>query len=131
MIKIGAIIAGALLMAGAALAGTLTSLDSTNSPTIGTTVPLAISTVSEEDRSPANDPGKDLRGPCDEAEHANDPRCAGAPAAGSDETATHDRGADTSAQGSSGPGPSSGPNDRSGHDDNSGHGSGNGNGSDD
>jgi hypothetical protein len=35
MIKIAAIIGGVLLMAGVALAGTLTSLDSANSPTIG------------------------------------------------------------------------------------------------
>jgi hypothetical protein len=27
--------------------------------------------------SPSNTPGVDISGPCDEAEHANDPRCAG------------------------------------------------------
>ncbi|MDQ2911175.1 MAG: hypothetical protein M3R39_09200 [Actinomycetota bacterium] len=155
MIKIAVIIGGALLMAGAALAGTLTSLDSTNSPTIGTTATLpATSTVRQEDRARgnelrgranepgedmrgranevrgrANEPGQDVRGPCDELEHANDPRCTGAPAAGNDDNAADDRGADDSAQGSSGPGPNSGPSDRSGgggSDDSSGHGGGGG-----
>ncbi len=54
--------------------------------------------------------GEDISGPCDEAEHANDPRCTG--------TAADDGNDD----GNSGPG--SGDDDR---DDNSGHGSGHGN----
>ena len=108
MFKIAAIIGGVLLMAGVALAGTLTSLDSTNSPTIGTTTLPAISTERQEDRGPenaleqrgrANEPGEDVRGPCDEAEHANDARCTGTPAAGDDNG-----------------GPDSGPSDESGHD---------------
>ena len=132
MIKIAAIIGGVLLMAGVALAGTMTSLDSTNSPTIGTTTLPAVSTVRQEDRGlenelrgRANEPGEDLRGPCDEAEHANDPSCTGAaPAAGNDDNGADDRGNDDS----SGPGPDSGPSDSSGQgggsDDNSGHGGG-------
>jgi transcription termination factor Rho len=153
MIKIAAIIGGVLLMAGVALAGTMTSLDSTNSPTTGTTVPASTGIVLQEDRGQENEqrgrrnepgevqggreneqrgretePGEDVRGPCDEPEHANDPRCTGAPAAGAtgDDDATDDRGDDDSVQSSSGPGPSSGPSDRSGHDgsgdDDSGHG---------
>jgi hypothetical protein len=111
MFKIAAIIGGVLLMAGVALAGTLTSLDSTNSPTIGTTALPADSTVSQELRGRANEPGEDLRGPCDEAEHANDPSCTGAaPAAGNDDNGADDRGNDDS----SGPGPNSGPSDSSG-----------------
>jgi hypothetical protein len=134
MIKIAAIIGGVLLMAGVALAGTMTSLDSTNSPTIGITPPPATSTERQEDRGleieqrgRENEPGEDLRGPCDEAEHANDPRCTGTPAAGDDNDAD-DRRDDDSTRRSSGPGPSSGPDDRSGHDggheDNSGPGGG-------
>jgi hypothetical protein len=136
MIKIAAIVGGVLLMAGVALAGTLTSLDSTNSPTIGTTPPPATSTARLEDRGQENEqrgrenePGEDVRGPCDELEHASDPRCTGqAPVAGADNGA-EDRGDDDSSRGSSGPGPSSGADDRSGHDDggredNSGHGGG-------
>lgn len=142
MIKIAAIIAGVLLMAGVALAGTLTSLDSTNSPTIGTTTLPAVATVSQElrgranepgedVRGRANEPGEDVRGPCDEAEHANDPSCTGAaPAAGNDDNSADDRGGDDSSGDSSGPGPNSGPSDSSGHgggnDDNSGHGGGGG-----
>ena len=107
MFKIAAIIGGVLLMAGVALAGTLTSLDSTNSPTIGTTTLPAISTAQQEDRAPenalergrANEPGEDMRGPCDEAEHANDPSCTGTAAAGDEHG-----------------GPNSGSSDESGHD---------------
>ena len=118
MFKIAAIIGGVLLMAGVALAGTMTSLDSTNSPTVGTAPPPAISTARQDDRGQENElrgrenePGEDLRGPCDEPEHANDPRCTGTPAAGDDNG-----------------GPNSGPSDESGHDgrgdDNSGPGGG-------
>jgi hypothetical protein len=110
MYKLAAIIGGFLLMAGVALAGTMTSLDSTNSPTIGTTVPPLVQTSTQQEdrgaenelRGRQNEPGEDLRGPCDEAEHANDARCTG--------TAT---GADDS----------SGPSDSSGRGSNSGHGS--------
>ena len=121
MLKIAAIIGGVLLMAGVAVAGTLTSLDSTNSPTIGATTLPALSTERQEDRAPenaleqrgrANEPGEDVSGPCDEAEHANDPRCTGPQAASADKNADDN----------------SGPSDDSGHDsggdDNSGHGGG-------
>jgi hypothetical protein len=37
-------------------------------------------------RRPAREPGEDVSGPCDEAEHANDPRCTG--------TGVEDRGDD-------------------------------------
>jgi hypothetical protein len=131
MIKIAAIIGGVLLMAGVALAGTLTSLGSTNSPTIGMTTLPAVATVSQELGGRANEAGEDLRGPCDEAEHANDPSCTGAaPAAGNDDNGADDRGNDGSSGDSSGPGPNSGPSDNSGHgggnDDSSGHGGGGG-----
>jgi hypothetical protein len=131
MIKIAAIIAGVLLMAGVALAGTLTSLDSTNSPTIGTTTLPAVAPAAQELRGRANEPGEDVRGRCDEAEHANDPSCTGAaPVAGNDDNGADDRGDDDSAGDSSGPGPNSGPSDSSrhggGNDDNSGHGHGGG-----
>lgn len=132
MIKIAAIIGGVLLMAGVALAGTLTSLDSTNSPTTGMTTLPAVATVSQELRGRANEAGEDLRGPCDEAEHANDPSCTGAApaAAGNDDNGADDRATDGSSADSSGAGPNSGPSDSSGHregnDDSSGHGGGGG-----
>jgi hypothetical protein len=83
MFKIAAIVGGVLLLAGVALAGTVTSLGSTGSPTIGK-LPLAADTTTRqgdrsherETRGRAAEPGEDVRGPCDEAEHANDPRCA-------------------------------------------------------
>jgi hypothetical protein len=131
MYKIAAIIGGVLLMAGVALAGTVSSLGSPSSPTIGQTIPTAALTVRQEDRGVeqqagddpgqeaeargrANEAGEDVRGPCDEAEHANDPRCTGAaatPAAGDDDVS--DRSDDNSGRGSSNSGPGSS---SSGHD---------------
>ena len=110
MYKLAAIIGGFLLMAGVALAGTMTSLDSTNSPTIGTTVPPLVQTSTQQEdrgaenelRGRQNEPGEDLRGPCDEAEHADDARCTGATTGADD---------------------SRGPSDSSGRGSNSGHGS--------
>ena len=85
MTKIAAIIGGFLLMAGVALAGTVSGLGagSTGNPTIGSTLPTAAVTVRQDDRGDreargrAAEPGEDLRGPCEEIEHASDPRCAG------------------------------------------------------
>ena len=51
MYKIAAIIGGVLLMAGVALAGTVSSLGSPSSPTIGQTIPTAGTTVRQEDRA--------------------------------------------------------------------------------
>ena len=133
MYKIAAIIGGVLLMAGVALAGTVSSLGSPSSPTIGQTIPTAGTTVRQEDRSGeaeargrANEGevGEDLSGPCDEAEHANDPRCAGAataPAAADDDPAD-DRGGDNSGPGSSNSGPSERGQDDGGHSGHGGHG---------
>jgi hypothetical protein len=66
MYKIAAIIGGVLLMAGVALAGTVSSLGSTGSPTIGQTIPTAAVTVRHDDRAAeargrANEPGEDVR----------------------------------------------------------------------
>ena len=73
MYKIAAIIGGVLLMAGVALAGTVSSLGAANSPTIGQTIPTASVTVRQEDRAAerrgreaeargrANEPGEDVR----------------------------------------------------------------------
>ncbi|HEX3267246.1 MAG TPA: hypothetical protein VHQ98_04590 [Gaiellaceae bacterium] len=119
MFKLAAIIGGVLLMAGVAFAGTMTSLDSTNSPTVGTTPSPATFTVRHDDRGQVtergrmNEPGEDLRGPCDEPEHANDARCTGAPAA-DDHRGDRNRGPG-GRDDSSGPG--SGDEDGSGHED--------------
>jgi hypothetical protein len=129
MYKIAAIIGGVLLMAGVALAGTVSSLGSPSSPTIGQTIPTATtSTTRQEDRAQEPERGEDLHGPCDEAEHANDPRCTGAATAPAarDDDAADDRGGDNSGPGSS----NSGPSGRSGREDDGGH-SGHGRGGDD
>ena len=125
MYKIAAIIGGVLLIAGVALAGTVSSLGSPSSPTIGQTIPTATTTTTRQEnraaeaRGRANEAGEDLPGPCDEAEHADDPRCTGvatAPAAADDDAAADDRGDDNS-----GPGSSNSGEDDGGH---SGHGRG-------
>jgi hypothetical protein len=75
-----------LLAAGGALAGG--SLADSSSSDVGVTTGTTTndtSTAARTSTAPTQtrEPGEDLRGPCDEAEHANDPRCAGmAPAQG-------------------------------------------------
>jgi hypothetical protein len=131
MVKIAAILGGVLLMAGVAFAGTRTLLEQTTGPTLGT-VPAETTTATslQDDRSRENEVrgrenevGEDLRGPCDEAEHANDPRCTGVAVAprADDDNVAEERGDDDNR----GSGSNSGPSDRSGHDDgddHSGHG---------
>jgi hypothetical protein len=133
MIKPAVIIGGALLMAGVAFAGTRTLLEQTTGPTIDTPLlsPAANTTIRQEDRGlenevrgRANEAGEDVRGPCDELEHATDPRCTGAAIAprADDDDVAEDRGNDNG-----GPGSNAGPSERSGHedgDDSSGHGGG-------
>jgi hypothetical protein len=101
MTKIAIIVGGVVLMAGVALAGTLTSLGSSSTPAGQTISPPAAATTTtgtvddrgqenelrgraneagEDQRGRENEAGEDLRGPCDEAEHANDARCTGAAA---------------------------------------------------
>jgi hypothetical protein len=133
MSKIAVIVGGVVLMAGVALAGTLTSLGSADTPAGQPISPPATTTTGtlddrgqenelrgrgdenelrgreDEVRGRENEAGEDLRGPCDEAEHANDPRCTGAAVPGRDDDA-EDAGDDHSNRG---PG---------GGDDHSGHG---------
>jgi hypothetical protein len=80
-------------------------------------------------RGRQNEPGEDISGPCDEAEHANDPRCAGGAVnddqgqSGQDDGAQHDANDDNGQEGS-GPSANAGPGrtDDSGHGGNSGRG---------
>jgi len=64
-----------LLAAGGALAGGAL----TGSPSVGVT-------------TTRTETGEDVSGPCDEAEHANDPRCTGAPVLGDDDRGEDRRG---------------------------------------
>jgi hypothetical protein len=135
MTKIAAIIGAVLFLAGAALAGTLTSLGSSKTPTIGQSFAPASSTTQQDDRGRErefrgreNEAGEDLPGPCDEAEHANDPRCTGANVPRVDD----DDDADELGEIDDDHGDRSGPSERSGHGggDDGGH-SGRGGGDDD
>jgi len=124
MSKIAIIVGGVVLMAGVALAGTLTSLGSSSTPAGQTISPPAATTTTtgtlddrgqeNELRGRQNEAGEDLRGPCDEAEHANDARCAGTAAQADDDNA-EDVGDDHGADDHSNRGPGGG-------DDSSGHG---------
>jgi hypothetical protein len=132
MTKAAIIISAVLLFAGVAAAGSLTGLGQDDTPTIETPT-LSTSTGDDvrredrreaEDRGRENEPDEDLRGPCDEAEHAGDPRCTGAQ--GDEAHDDHDRGEDRS-----GPSANSGPGnaeDRGGNEDDSGHGGNSGHG---
>jgi hypothetical protein len=92
----------------------------------GTTTAATTAAVTTDDIVVGNAPaatttanGEDISGPCDEAEHANDPRCTGAAADGDDDNSGPGSADDNDGDDSSGHG--------SGHDnddDNSGHGSG-------
>jgi hypothetical protein len=93
MFKIAAIIGGVLLLAGVALAGTVSGLGAADNPTLSSSLPAASTTARQDDRGReaeapgranergedargrADEAGEDVRGPCDEAEHENDPRC--------------------------------------------------------
>jgi hypothetical protein len=88
MTKAAVIIGAVLLMAGVATAGTVAGLGSSDDPptvsipAVGTTTNEVGTTTGEdrrenELRGRENEPGEDVRGPCDELEHANDPRCTG------------------------------------------------------
>jgi hypothetical protein len=122
--KLAIFVGGVVLMAGVALAGTMTSLGSGSSPAGQTISPPAATTTGIVDdreqenelRGRENEAGEDLRGPCDEAEHANDPRCTGAAVPRADDDAD-EVGEDHSNRGPGGD--SSG---RGGDDDGSGHG---------
>ena len=90
-----------------------------------------LETTTDETTTTQTTTGIDVSGPCDEAEHANDPRCTGVeddrdddnsgPGRGDDDHGDDDRGDDDN----SGPGShSSGPGHADDDDDSSGHGSG-------
>ena len=152
--KAAILISAVLVFAGVAAASSLTSLGSSDSPTVTTPT---LSTGAEDLSGPcdelehANDPrcagvpagqvrnddraddrreaGEDVRGPCDEAEHASDPRCTGVAAgqARGDDSGHHRGGDDSGHRGGDDSGHHRGGGDDSGHrgSDDSGHGGGN------
>jgi hypothetical protein len=72
----------------------------------------------QELRGRENEAGEDISGPCDEAEHANDPRCAGGATDDDQGRGGHDMNDDNGHDDRSGPSDNSGP----GSTDDSGHG---------
>jgi hypothetical protein len=74
MTKAAILISAALLFAGVAAASSMTSLGLGHTPTIGTPTPSTPTGAVPQ----ANRQTGEISGPCDEPEHANDPRCAGA-----------------------------------------------------
>ena len=131
MTKAAIIISAILVFAGVAAASSLPGIGGAgnNTPTLDTPPLASTSTgtttgttttgdVRREDRRADDDNNaEDLSGPCDEAEHANDPRCTGAQGQrADDDNPNHDANDDRS-------GPNRGSDDSSA-DDNSGHGGG-------
>jgi hypothetical protein len=160
MTKAAVIIGAILLLAGVATAGTVAGLGSSDDPPtvsipagatttdeLGTTTGELGTTTGEDRRENElrgrdDEPGEDVRGPCDELEHANDPHCTGAQTLEDDDRGERrgrgrdddddERGEDHSGPSeNSGPGSvDSGEDDRGGDDDRGGH-SGRGGGDDD
>jgi hypothetical protein len=97
MTKAAIIISAILVFAGVAAASSLPGLGGgSNSPTIdtptlGTTTNAATTNATATNATTTNE-AEDISGPCDEAEHANDPRCTGvAPQARGDDEDDGDR----------------------------------------
>jgi hypothetical protein len=91
-----------LLAAGGALAGNALTDSSPGVTTTATTVPGT--TTNDDTTTPTStlETGEDVSGPCDEAEHASDPRCTGkAPA---DERGDREDAGDDRAHSNRGPG---------------------------
>jgi hypothetical protein len=84
-----------LLAAGGAMAGgalTDSSLDDNEVTTAtGTTTTTTNDITTLGTTTTRTETGEDLRGPCDEAEHANDPRCMGGTVTGRDDDRHEDR----------------------------------------
>jgi hypothetical protein len=110
---------------GVALAATGGSDDGEPAP-LPASSPTTIesgTTSTERGTTTVEDPG-DISGPCDEAEHANDPRCTGGtpvgssgPGPGRDDDRSGPSGPDNSGPGSDSSGPGSGGDDDHGDDD--------------
>jgi hypothetical protein len=119
MTKAAIIISAILVFAGVAAASSLPGIGggSNDTPRLDTPPLASTSTgvttattgdVRREDRRADDDDrnGEDLRGPCDEVEHANDPRCTGAAGQRAEDDGPNDDRR----------GPNRGPDDNSGHD---------------
>src|SRR5512132_293319 len=110
-----------LLAAGRALAGNALT---DSSPGVTTTATTPPGTTTNDDTTTSTstlETGEDVSGPCDEAEHANDPRCTGAAPAGErEDPADDDWGGGDRAHTNRGPGGGDHGDDDHGEDDGSG-----------
>ena len=114
---------GAIMMV-AALGVTAYAANSTGgTPTPATTVPPS----DDRTQSPSPSDANELKGNCDEAEHANDPQCQGG-VVNDDDNSGPGNGDDEQVDDNSGPSDDSG---SGGNDDNSGHDAGDDHGGDD
>jgi hypothetical protein len=110
--------AGSVLAAGplgddASTDRTIPLSTSTTASSTTTTATTGTTTTEDRRRDDVREPGEDVRGPCDEAEHANDPRCAGGAGVaeddrrgsnsgrGSDDTGSERSGSESSGHGGS------------------------------
>ena len=119
MIKAAVVISAILMLAGVAAASTFTGVSpSSETPTLS--IPNAASTggttTNDDTTTAGTTTGEDISGPCDEAEHANEPRCTGVGAAQAN------RGDDNRHDDRSGPNRGPGRGDDNDDDDNSGPG---------
>jgi hypothetical protein len=109
MTRVAIVIGAIVLLAGVATAGTVTGLGTdADSPTVSIpddtgsvgentvsvpddTVSVGEQTLSVPDDTFTTETGEDISGPCDEAEHADDPRCTGAVGTVTDRRGDDDR----------------------------------------
>jgi|SRR5215212_8575330 hypothetical protein len=91
------IIAALLVGVGVAAASSLTTSNDDQVPTssISTIDSTASTESTESTEAKTTETGEDVSGPCDEAEHANDARCAGGTTTANDDRADDDRGRET------------------------------------
>lgn len=109
-----------LLAAGGALAGNALTGSSPGVATTATTTTTSRTTTNDDTTTSTStvETGEDMSGPCDEAEHADDPRCAGAAAADEPRDRADDDG--NEAHSNRGPGGGDHADDDHGNDDRSG-----------
>jgi hypothetical protein len=71
------IIAALFVGVGVAAASSLTSRDDSPTPINSVSTLDSTASTGTTERTGTTETGEDVSGPCDEAEHANDPRCTG------------------------------------------------------
>jgi hypothetical protein len=109
---LAAVFAALIVGVGVAAAGSLTA--SSDDPAHTGTDISTIESTGTTETTATTETGEDVSGPCDEAEHANDPRCTGVVTTDDDERGRHGDD-DHRGRGEDRSGSNSGPSDHSGH----------------